>query len=210
MFIRRPCQSTWRMKFGLWLISGLRTLNCSDRLKDCIIFSCLGCGDAVGARLRQRDHDVRRRCYSRAAFFGDSCPEWSVGRDGIAYSAVETTAGTAYGKYFGGSARPTRNLAAVERVAVVKYRWLVVATKSVPHIGSHMLVSKTKQCMSKHALLHSEDANGLLGYLCTNTDRKSVAYRFFRLLRVLSKKCQKSLRFVRFSRVHLRFTFLFS
>jgi len=24
-----PCQSTWRIKFGLWLISGLPTLNCS-------------------------------------------------------------------------------------------------------------------------------------------------------------------------------------
>jgi len=29
-----PCQSTWSIKFGLWLFSGLRTLNCSECLKD--------------------------------------------------------------------------------------------------------------------------------------------------------------------------------
>jgi len=32
-----PCQSTRRIKFGLWFISGLRTLNCSECLKDHII-----------------------------------------------------------------------------------------------------------------------------------------------------------------------------
>jgi len=42
--------------------------------------------------------------------------------DGIEYSDVEASAGTAYGKYFRQSASPTRALAAVRRVAVVKYR----------------------------------------------------------------------------------------
>jgi len=42
--------------------------------------------------------------------------------DGVAYSGVETSAGTAYGKYFGLSVRPRHALADVVRVAVVKYR----------------------------------------------------------------------------------------
>jgi len=81
----------------------------------------------------------------------------------------------------------------------------VGAAKWAPRrpIGSHMLVSKTKQCMSKHKLVHNEAANSLQGYLCTNMDRKSVAYRFF-------KRCQKSLRSVRFRPARIRFMFLFS
>jgi len=37
-----PCKSTRHIKFGLCLVSSLRTLNCSECLKDYVIFSCTG------------------------------------------------------------------------------------------------------------------------------------------------------------------------
>jgi len=55
------------------------------------------------------------------------------------------------------------------RRCIVRHRRHMVHPAS-----SHMFVSEIKQCMSKHKLLRNIAANGLLHYICTNTDRKSL------------------------------------
>jgi len=151
------------------------------------------------------DCDVRCRCHRGVTFGGDSCPEWSVGHVVALYVNLMAlripTSKLVLGWHM-------VNISVGQPDQCVRWwpskEWQLWSISESWQLRNGLCTS-VAICLSQRL---SNECLSMSFYTRCEWLKRSLS--FFHWLRVLSKRCLNSLRFVCFRRKGLRFMFLFS